>query len=175
MQEQNKKNKRRWKANALSGLMPPTVNKALRRFGFAQTSIISNWEKIVGTEMAHHTYPSKLTFKKGTKENGTLHIMVDGAHALKLQHLLPLIIEKINMFHGFKLVGHIAITQGPAISRAEGKINAANKPLPILNQQEQLELDQILADTQSDTLRKALSNLGRRVLGDKKTKTKNKI
>lgn len=149
--------------------MPASVNKSLRRFGFAQTSIISNWPKIVGNEMAHHTSPSKLTFKKGTRENGTLHVMVDGAHALKLQHLLPLIIEKINMFHGFKLVGHIAITQGPVISRNEENSNFANKPLPVLDRQDQKKLDEMLANTESEGLREALSNLGRRVLGNKKT------
>ncbi|MCK5040918.1 MAG: DUF721 domain-containing protein [Sphingomonadales bacterium] len=161
--------KRRWKTKPLSGLLPPSVNKALRRFGFAQTSIVSNWAKIVGSEMSLHTSPTKLTFKRGTRDNGTLHVMVDGAQALKFQHLLPLTIEKINMFHGFKLVGHIAITQGPVASRNEEKIRAQNKPLPVLDESEQSRLDEMLEDTQSDSLKQVLSNLGRRVLGDKKT------
>jgi hypothetical protein len=164
---QKPKQKRRRKTSPLSGLLPPSVNKALRRFGFAQTSIVSNWPKIVGADMAAHTNPTKLTFKKGTRENGTLHIMVGGAKALELQHLLLLIIEKINMFHGFKLVGHIAITQGPLAPQNDDKTKAAYKELPVLEKEAQANLDQLLENTQSEPLKEALGKLGKRVLGEK--------
>ena len=167
MQKTKDTQKRKFRTNPLAKLMPTTVNKALRRFGFAQTSIISNWPTIVGVELADYTSPTKLTFKKGTRDNGTLHVMVDGAEALRFQHTMPLIIEKINMYHGFKLVGHIALSQGPVASRREGAKKAKNKPLPTLETSEQTNLDQLLGETKSEALKDALGKLGRRILGDK--------
>ena len=152
--------------------MPPVVNKALRRFGFAQTSIISDWHKIVGADLADYSSPTKLTFKKGTRDNGSLHVMVDGAEALRFQHTMPLIIEKINMFHGFKLVGHIVLTQGPVAARRDAHKKSKDRPLPVLETSDQSGLDSLLGETKSQDLKEALTKLGRRVLGDKKDQTR---
>ena len=157
------KSSRRQKSTRLAQLMPKTASYALRKQGFAQTTILQNWSKIIGPDLAAHTQPMKLSFKRGQKESGVLHLLVEGSFALHVQHVLPLVIETINTFHGYKVVERITFTQGPVKKRRQ----SLQKSVPDLNAEEQIKLDNLLANTQTDTLKAALDKLGRQILGNK--------
>ena len=49
---------------------------------------------------------------------GTLAVRVEGAYAIELQHLAPIVMERVNRYFGWRCVGRITIRQGPVAPRA---------------------------------------------------------
>jgi hypothetical protein len=105
---------------------------AFKRFGFVQGSIVSRWPEIVGERYAKVSTPESIRFPAGRKSGGTLTLLVEGAHGPLLQHLTPLIIERVNRFFGYEAVTRIAFRRGaPAKStpRPERPAPAAPRDL----------------------------------------------
>ncbi len=100
---------------ALAIVLPKVAEAALRKRGFSAVEIITNWREIVGPELADEASPDRLAFPRGARSQGTLHVTAPGAVALEIQHLEPLIIERINTYFGYGAVCRIAVTQGPAL------------------------------------------------------------
>lgn len=99
-------------ARAVSDLMPEIGRAAFRRFGFVQSSVVSRWDEIVGARYAAVSSPEAIRFPVGKKADGTLELVVEGAHATMMQHVLPEIIERVNRFFGYGAVARIKIRQG---------------------------------------------------------------
>ncbi|WP_333022915.1 DUF721 domain-containing protein [Wolbachia endosymbiont of Pentidionis agamae] len=76
-----------------------------------EVRLILNWRNIAGTEIAEYTKPQKVLFAKNVN-SGVLHLLVvGGGKALEIQHMIPILIEKITVFFGYKAVYSIRITQ----------------------------------------------------------------
>ena len=86
--------------------------QSFRRFGFVQSSIVSRWAEIVGERYAKASSPESIRFPAGKKAAGVLTLLVDGAHAPLIQHLTPLIVEKVNRFFGYAAIDRIVFRQG---------------------------------------------------------------
>src|SRR6188768_4038496 len=71
---------------------------AFRRFGFVQSAIVSRWSEIVGERYAKVSSPESIRFPMGKKSGGVLTLLVQGAHAPLMQHLAPVIVERVNRF-----------------------------------------------------------------------------
>jgi hypothetical protein len=99
-------------ARAVSDLMPEIGRAAFRRFGFVQSSVVSRWDEIVGSRYAAVSAPEAIRFPFGKKAEGTLDLVVEGAHATMMQHVLPEIIERVNRFFGYSAVARIKVRQG---------------------------------------------------------------
>src|SRR5689334_17869249 len=97
---------------AVSDLLPAAGGAAFRRFGFVQSSIVSRWREIVGARYAAVSAPESIRFPHGKKSNGTLTLVVEGAHAPMMQHVAPAIQERVNQFFGYEAVAKVAIRQG---------------------------------------------------------------
>ncbi|AHX04305.1 DUF721 domain-containing protein [Ehrlichia japonica] len=70
-----------------------------------------NWNSIVGKEISQVAKPRKLSFLDGMN-TGVLYIMVNsGGVAINIQYAIPVIIEKISVFFGFKAVHEVKIRQ----------------------------------------------------------------
>lgn len=137
------------------------TRRAFGRRGFAMTELLTRWPMIAGESLARHSAPERLRFPQGKAEGGALWVRVDGAMGLELQHLQPLLIERINAHCGFRAVRELRIVQGP-IGRPQARIAAKRRPLaPAQLQALQLELAAV-ADPE---LRAALARLGGGVLG----------
>jgi len=106
-------NRRRYSlfSKTLKSCVEPVVRPVLKAHGTAASKLITEWEHIVGKEMAGHTLPVKLTFAKDKNSEGNLTIACDGAHALTLQHMQPMIMERIAGYFGYKAVARITIEQ----------------------------------------------------------------
>ncbi len=85
---------------------------AFKRFGFVQSSVVSRWSEIVGERYAKVSSPESIRFPAGRKSGGVLTLLVEGAHAPLLQHLTPLIVERVNRFFGYEAVNRLAFRQG---------------------------------------------------------------
>jgi hypothetical protein len=87
-------------------------DQSFRRFGFVQGSIVSRWAEIVGERYARASSPESIRFPAGKKAGGVLTLLVDGAHAPLIQHLTPMIVERVNRFFGYAAINRIVFRQG---------------------------------------------------------------
>ena len=103
---------RRGYARAAGEFVGDIAGVTFKRFGFVQGAVVSRWAEIVGERYAKVSTPESIRFPAGKKSDGTLTLAVEGAHAPLMQHLAPLIIERVNRFFGYPAIGKIAFHQG---------------------------------------------------------------
>jgi len=147
---------------ALAAVLPKVAEPTLRKRGFSAVEIITNWREIVGPDLANEASPDRLAFPRGARSQGTLHVTAPGAVALEIQHLEPLIIERVNTYLGYGAVCRIALTQGPARKRPDARKKVPAKPRPV-NPIRQAEIDADTVGIASEPLRDALRGLGKSV------------
>jgi hypothetical protein len=142
----------------LSDLLGATLGDALKAQGFASTEIISRWTDIVGTEIATHSEPLKITWPRpignGTPEPATLVLRVEGPAALEIQHLSTVILERVNRFFGWQAIGRIALRQAPL--RHRERVSAQ----PPLDPDIAARIAEALPEVKDEDLRQALARLG---------------
>jgi len=145
---------------------PGLGDKAMRRRGFTESRIVSDWPAIVGEVLALDTAPEKLVFARGSTGGGTLHLRVAGAAALEVQHQIPQIIERIDTVFGYAAVARIALKQGPLPKRRESR----RPKLRPLAPQEESRIHESVAGVGRSDLRQALEDLGKAVVARSKAK-----
>lgn len=111
--------KRPRNASPLADLVGRTVGDACKRQGFAAVEIVTHWPEIVGEELAKRSEPIKLAWPRRDDPDsvGVLQVRVEGAYALEIQHLQPVILDRVNRYFGWKCAGRLAIRQGPVAFR----------------------------------------------------------
>ncbi len=144
----------------LSELTDAIARKSFGKRGFATSEILTGWTEIVGDALARLSLPEKLSFPRGKGEGGTLLIRVEGAAALELQHLEPVLIGRINRLCGFRAVARLRLVQGPLPQADESLPDKAAALPPAAAGR----LEEMLAGTDDPALRTALDRLGRGVL-----------
>src|SRR3954447_24152067 len=113
------------RTRAAGELVGDVGGRSFRRFGFVQSSIVSRWAEIVGERYAKVSSPESIRFPTGKKGGGALTLLVDGAHAPLIQHLTPMIVERVNRFFGYEAVNRVIFRQGkqpsarPALKRPQ--------------------------------------------------------
>lgn len=135
----------------------------MKQRGVALAEIISRWSEIAGPLLEKETQPEKMVYASGAGHAATLEIAVSPAFALELQHLTPLIIEKINGYFGFRAVEKLRLKQTP-IHRPESPAPAERSSRP-LTPDEQAKLQDLLAGVEDRELRQVLESLGRSLFG----------
>lgn len=120
-------------ARALSDLLPAIGGVAFKKFGFVQSSVVSRWPEIVGARFAAVSAPESIRFPRGSKQDGTLHLVVRGAHGTMMQHIAPEIMERVNRFFGYGAVARVVMRQGDVAATTRAPRPAAPpslKPVP---------------------------------------------
>ena len=118
------------RSRVLAELLPDVGGAAFRRFGFVQSAIVSRWPDIVGERWAGVSAPESLRFPPGKKADGTLTLVVRGAHAPTMQHITPEIAERVNRFFGYAAVARVTIRQGEVTARAPRRTVVTPAPAP---------------------------------------------
>ena len=120
------------RARAVSDMLPDVGRAAFRRFGFVQSSVVSRWREIVGERYAGVSSPESIRFPPGKRSEGVLTLVVEGAHAPMMQHVAPVIAERVNRFFGYNAVERIVFRQGVVqLAKAKARIAPPSlKPLP---------------------------------------------
>ena len=117
------------KARAAGDIIGEVGGLAFKRFGFVQHSIVSRWSEIVGERYGKVSLPESIRFPAGRKSGGVLTLLVEGAHAPLVQHLAPMIIERVNRFFGYEAISKIAFRQGRVPKAAPKPVRPANAPI----------------------------------------------
>ena len=142
----------------LADLVGPALGDVFARQGFASNELVTRWPDIVGEEIAAHAEPLKLQWQRGggidEAEPATLVLRVEGPAAIEVQHLSPVIMERVNRFLGWRAVGRIALRQAPL-----GRTSKRKLPQPI-DPAVTAQIAAALPDIADDGLRGALARLG---------------
>jgi hypothetical protein len=152
---------RRGRLRALAAEVPRIAGAVLGKHGFAEAQLIAQWAAIVGEDIAQAISPEKLSFGRGERREGTLHLRVTPALALEIQHREPVLLERINAFFGYRAVARLALRQAPPAGATR---RLPPRPRP-LDGSERRWLDRRLADIEDPELRAALERLGEAVVG----------
>jgi len=157
-----RKRKRGGGPKVLSSSLSAVTKQIFGKRGFADGAIIKDWPAIAGDQMARYSQPEKIVYPRAEKSGGTLHLTIaNGSMAVELQHLEPLLIERINGYFGFKAVNALKITQGP-LPKPDEKPARAQRPL---EPDEEADLAESLMEVEDEDLKHALKALGRAVIG----------
>jgi hypothetical protein len=153
--KRNKPLYRRAGLRPLAKAAEAVTGPAFGRRGFAMGQLLTQWPQIAGERLAGQSQPEKLHFAQGKGDNGTLWILVEGAAALELQHMQPVLIERINRFCGFRAVGALRLLQGPLPVRPVPAL-----PPRSLEPAEKLAISREIGPVDDPQLRAALERLG---------------
>jgi hypothetical protein len=130
--------------------------QSFRRFGFVQSSIVSRWAEIVGERYAKVSCPESIRFPTGKKAGGVLTLLVDGAHAPLIQHLTPMIVERVNRFFGYSAINRVVFRQGKPPAPAPRPERPQLRPVP-------KELGEGLREIADPELRHCLESLATQI------------
>lgn len=147
----------------LSRMVPDVAGKALGKRGLAFGPLLTDWADVVGPHLAGRVTPEKLVFPRAAKENAVLHVSAAPAYALEIQHLEPLIIQRINGFFGYAAVARLKCTPGR-------HVQPVKKP-PVLRRltaEEENRLTVAASTIEDPELRAAIERFGRAVLGKRR-------
>ena len=100
--------------------------------------------------------PHRLDFPRGRRDGGVLHLRVEPADALELQHETPRILERINGHYGYRAVERLKLVQVPRPHRRPARRSA-------LTPTDAAGLDEAVSGVDDAELRRRLARLGEAV------------
>ena len=144
----------------LRAMLPEAATREIRRRGFFEVAVISRWSVIVCPDIAGCCVPERIAYPRGQRSGATLHLVVSSARAIEVQHMEPVLIERINTVFGYDAVARLALHHGLPESVRPGR----RRPRPLEPEEEEW-VDRQVARVRDGPLREALLRLGRAVLG----------
>jgi hypothetical protein len=144
---------------AVAAPLSSVTRPVLKRRGLASGRVVAEWAEIVGATLAACSCPERLSQPRDGGP-GTLKIRVDGPMAIELQHLEPVIVERINGYFGYRAVSRLSMIRGPLPSRGDPTPEAPPAPDASALQ----SAAERAAGITDDALREALTSLGSHVL-----------
>ncbi len=158
----------------LAELIENALQPIMAAQGFASTDIIIGWPEIIGEKLAEFSRPVKIEWPRRRSygddgqggEAATLVLKVESAFALDIQHMLPVLIERVNARYGWRCIGKIVIKQGPVPKLAHAAVRRSLDPVMVE------QASQRIGTMEDAGLRDALVRLGAGILSDRHKKDK---
>lgn len=138
----------------LGAHVEPLTRPVLKAQGLAGSRILTEWAQIVGPQLASHCMPEKLNFPAGKKTGGTLVIAAESGYATQLQHMQPVLLERLAGYFGYKAIARITIAHTYQTPVAAPK---PPPPKPTLN----AESVALAASVEDPQLRETLESFAR--------------
>jgi hypothetical protein len=107
--------------------------------------------------MARYSCPERLQFGRDRNEGATLVVRAGSGFATELQHLHPIVLDRINTFFGYQAVARITIIQGPLPTPTVAERRALRAVTP----EEEARIAAQVSGTRNPDLAEALRTLGR--------------
>ncbi len=118
---------RRQGFQSINAILPNVTKKVFERYGFSTVSLITEWDSIVGSEIAAYSWPEKVSWPRTNYDQdgnqraqksshkghygATLMLGVEGHRALDVEYQSAQILEKINQFFGYRAITALRIIQ----------------------------------------------------------------
>jgi hypothetical protein len=125
---------------AVGAFVPGLTRKAFEKFGFSTASLIMDWPRIAGADLAQWTTPERVKWPQGHENAGlaedagprpgaTLLLRVDPARALDVEYRARQIVERINSYFGYRAIADLRLLQAPLTgTRAAASVRAPERP-----------------------------------------------
>ena len=134
----------------MSKSLPRGLKTILKKGGYNYASIINNWSDLVGKQISNVCYPKSIKTGRELKD-GVLYLNVFHGDQLLVEYNRTKIIDKINIFFGYKFVKNIRIVLIKEKIDPKKNINFKNNK----NSKYQKKLEKI----QNPELKKKINNL----------------
>lgn len=108
-----------------------TLSEVAKKRGFAQSRLLTDWEKIIGQELAKVSYPLRISYEYQRNKEGILHLQVSSGWGLTFTHSMDLLLNRINNYFGYKAIGRIICHQTPKIKRNAKNVVKAREGKPL--------------------------------------------
>lgn len=154
------KQRRRFAPARAGDVARAIIRSPLAKRGFAHSELLTEWDTVVGPQIATLVRPLRLGHAARAGVGGTLTLGVLGARALEAQHMEPAIIERVNAHYGYRAVARIRLSQVGAEIFAQQDIA---KPDPQPTQEQENAVKTAVAPVADEELRDALERLGRNI------------
>lgn len=153
---------------SLSQTLLPFAQKILGQNGFVETDIITNWEEIIGKQLAQFSFPQKIDFPRDKKNNGCLHLTVpSGAFAVEIKHKEKYILDKINTYFGYNAVSSLKIIQNNELCLEDYRTpHSSKKKLPPIKKEEEEFIKNLSNEINNENLKEILIKLGHSIYAD---------
>lgn len=149
---------------SLGNIFIPIMKDVLSAEDFVEADILWHWGDIVGEEIALFCNPLKTKFNP-KDNNRTLYVEVPaGGFALELRHRESYILEKINMYFGYRAVHKINISQNMNMQVKTNVSIQAKQSKEELAESDKKYLDELTAEIKDEKLREILIKLGENVI-----------
>lgn len=156
-------------------LVAKNIRAAGESRGFAVSRVLTQWDEIVGPELAAITRPVDVRYgRQGI--GATLTVLTTGAQAPLVEMQKDRLRERVNACYGYAAISRVRVTQTAATGFAEGQVAFTPAPAPEPEPLPKAVLDKaqtMAADVADDGLREALGELAAQVL-DKPLRQKRK-
>jgi len=151
-----------FQGRSIGAVLNRIVAPTMKRRGFREIDILAHWPMIVGPQLAALSCPERISRSGRLSPDGgaVLTVKVAGAMALEVQHMAPLILERLNQHYGAGSITRLNIVQGPLPLDYVKAQKARSTPLS------KAELDDAEAGLQgfdNSRLKLALARLGARI------------
>lgn len=151
---------------ALSRRLPQITAPLLKGRSRAEATLLQDWPRIAGPELADVTRVHRLAFpKRDERRNARLTLACEPGAALNIQHSTPQLIERINGYFGFALVAEIALQQRHMAQREEPRRKA---PAAVPGAAELAEAETVTQGLEDPELRGAMTRLAAAVAARRK-------
>ncbi|MBZ6075977.1 DUF721 domain-containing protein [Microvirga puerhi] len=158
----------RLRPRPLAEFLDVCLGPSLAAQGFASSDVIVAWPDIVGDRLAEFTQPLKIEWKRkaahadpdARPDPATLVVRVESAFALEMQHLAPVVMDRVNTYYGWRCIGKLVLKQGP--------VRRIEKPRPVprpLTEADRERLSTATRPIEEEPLRAALDRLGEAIVG----------
>lgn len=152
----------------LAASLGGVAKRAFGRRGFAEAGLITDWASIVGPELAAACQPERLSFPPGKREGGTLRILVAGGVATELQHMEPMVLDRINGHFGYRAVTRLTLVHNPAGAGKRSRLGGtATRGDATPDVQALQRLDERISIVEDPEIRAALARIGRAILEER--------
>lgn len=116
------------RARSLADYVLRQIDPLIARRGFGEGSLLMAWREIVGDQLAAICAPDQMKWPKvptssktaKNKSPATLVLRVEPGFGLQVQHLMPVIIDRINTHLGWTCVDRLVMRQDPLHNRDYG-------------------------------------------------------
>ncbi len=88
--------------------LPRGIKGILKKNGYNYSEIVGKWKSLVGKDISDFAHPKSIKISKNQK-NGILILQVKRGNEITIEYSKKEIIEKINSFFGYKLIGQIKL------------------------------------------------------------------
>jgi len=136
------------------------IRKPLAKRGFAHSTLLTEWDAVVGAQIADLVRPLRLSHTAKEGMGGTLVLGVLGVRALEAQHMEPAIIDRVNAHYGYRAVARIRLAQLGPDAFAKAKVELT-PPQPTSEQE--MAVKTAVTPVADNDLRDALERLGRNI------------